>query len=234
MSDDRTFDPTPRHRQKMRAKGETALSRDLVSASMLLSGMLIFWGVGEFLGSVPIQFAESAWSDGAVLEMTPELFLQKWNFWIWTALFLVIPFLAMIPITVVLVSLIQTRFLFLPSKLSPQWKNLNPLTGLSRIFSLDSLVVVGFGLLKITLVASFIMWMVFRQLPQFGNLCRLEFHEAILRMKGLILGTGLQISLVLFCLALADYGWQFYRHKQRLKMTFEELREEIRQQERAK
>lgn len=234
MSDERTFDPTPRRRQKMREEGEVAFSRDLASASMLLAGTLLFWGVGEFLASVPLQFSVNTWSEDAPLRLTSEMFLQKWNLWIGAALFLVVPLLAVIPVATALASQIQTRFLFLPSRLSFHWKNLNPSVGLKRIFSLDSLAVVGFGLFKILLVGAFIVWMVFRRLPQLGSLCRLEFHEAILRMKDLVLGTAIQISLALFFLALADYGWQFYRHKQRLKMTFEELREEIRQQERAK
>ncbi len=234
MSDERTFEPTPRRRQKMREKGEAAFSRDLASASMLLAGMLLFWGFGESLTGVPTQFLENSWSEGAMLTASPEKFLQKWNLWIGTALWGVVPLLAAIPVAMVLASQIQTRFLFLPSKLSFHWENLNPAVGLKKICSLDSLVAVGFGLFKILLVGAFIVWMFFRRLPQLGGLCRLEFHEAVLRMKDMVLGTALQISLALFCLALADYGWQFYRHKQRLKMTFEELREEIRQQERAK
>ena len=44
----------------MRQKGEVALSRDLVSASMLLTGMLIFWGFEGFLADVPVQGTQSA------------------------------------------------------------------------------------------------------------------------------------------------------------------------------
>ena len=212
----------------MRQKGEVALSRDLVSASMLLTGMLIFWGFEGFLADVPVQGTQSAWSQGAWLEMTPDAFLELWNTWVQRALFLVVPILAVVPITVALVSLLQTQFLFLPSRVAPDWKHVNPGTGLLRIFSLDSLAAAAFGIAKVGFVAAFIFWMVLGQLPVLASMYEMDFPMAVEKMRSIVLGTGLKIAAALFLLALADYGWQFYRHNQRLKMTYEQMKEEIR------
>lgn len=211
----------------MRQKGEVALSRDLVSASMLLTGMLIFWGFEGFLADVPVQGTQAAWSQGAWLEMTPEAFLELWNTLVQRALFLVVPILAVVPITVALVSLLQTQFLFLPSRVAPDWKHVNPGTGLLRIFSLDSLAAAAFGIAKVGFVAAFIFWMVLGQLPVLTSMYEMDFSMAVEKMRSIVLGTGLKIAAALFLLALADYGWQFYRHNQRLKMTYEQMKEEI-------
>lgn len=211
----------------MRQKGEVALSRDLVSASMLLTGMLIFWGFEGFLADVPVQGTQSAWSQGAWLEMTPDAFLELWNAWVQRALFLVVPILAVVPITVALVSLLQTQFLFLPSRMAPDWKHVNPGAGMLRIFSLDSLAATAFGVAKVGFVAAFIFWMVLGQLPVLVSMYEMDFSMAVEKMRSIVLGTGLKIAAALFLLALADYGWQFYRHNQRLKMTYEQMKEEI-------
>jgi len=211
----------------MREKGEVALSRDLVSASILLAGMLILWGLGGFLASVPVQGTQAAWSENAWLEMTPDAFLELWNTWGRRALFLVVPILSIVPITVALVSLLQTQFLFLPSRLAPDWKHVNPAEGLLRIFSLDSLAATAFGVAKVGFVAAFIFWMVLSQLPVLGVMYEMDFSLAVEKTQSVVLGTGIKISVVLFLLALADYGWQFFRHTQRLKMTFEQMKEEI-------
>ena len=212
----------------MRQKGEVALSRDLVSASMLLTGMLIFWGFEGFLADVPVQGTQSTWSQGAWLEMTPDEFLELWNSLVQRALFLVVPILAVVPITVALVSLLQTQFLFLPSRLVPDWKHVNPGAGMMRIFSLDSLAATAFGVAKVGFVAAFIFWMVLGQLPVLASMYEMDFSMAVEQMRSIVLGTGLKIAAALFLLALADYGWQFYRHNQRLKMTYEQMKEEIR------
>ena len=211
----------------MRQKGEVALSRDLVSASMLLTGMLIFWGFEGFLADVPVQGTQSAWSQGAWLEMTPDAFLELWHAWVQRALFLVVPILAVVPITVALVSLLQTQFLFLPSRMAPDWKHVNPGAGMLRIFSLDSLAATAFGVAKVGFVAAFIFWMVLGQLPVLVSMYEMDFSMAVEKMRSIVLGTGLKIAAALFLLALADYGWQFYRHNQRLKMTYEQMKEEI-------
>lgn len=211
----------------MREKGEVALSRDLVSASMLLTGMLLFWGFEGFLVDVPVQSAQIAWSQGAWLEMTPDEFLNLWNTWIRQALFLVAPILALVPIMVSLVSLLQTQFLFLPSRMAPDWKHVNPGAGLLRIFSLDSLAAAVFGVAKVGFVAAFIFWMVLGQLPVLASMYAMDFSAAVKKMESVVLGTGVKIAAVLFLLALADYGWQYYHHNQRLKMTFEQMKEEI-------
>ncbi|MBE6425124.1 MAG: EscU/YscU/HrcU family type III secretion system export apparatus switch protein [Planctomycetaceae bacterium] len=228
MSEEKTFEPTPRHREMMRRQGETALSRDLVNASMLLAGMLLFWGFGHFLVSVPLQFAENTWSDEPWLRMTPELFMEKWNDWVLLAIFYVVPLLALVPIVTALVSLVQTQFLFLPSRIAPKWKNVDPANGMKRIFSWDPVMAAGFGIAKLFLVGAFIVWMVTRQIPIIGALCQMEFQTAVLKMQNIILGTGMRIALVLFLLAAADYGWQFYRYRLRLRMTYEQMKEEIR------
>lgn len=228
MSEEKNLEPTQRHRQKMREQGETALSRDLASASALLAGMLLFWGVGSFLADVPIQATEELWGGKPWVSASAEDFLRAWNILTGRALLFLMPILALAPLTTALVSLVQTRFLFLPSRLKLHWKQLNPTEGMTRIFSLDSVAAVTFGLAKIALASTFILWVIVTQIPAICALCRLDFVVAATKMQTLVLGTGLRIATALFLLALADYGWQYYRHLQRLKMTFEEMKEEIR------
>ncbi len=227
-TEEKNLEPTQRHRLKMREQGETALSRDLTNASALLAGMLLFWGVGSFLANVPIQATKELWTGKPWVSASADDFLRAWNILTSRTLIFLIPILALAPLVTALTTLVQTRFLFLPSQLKLHWKQLNPAEGMTRIFSLDSIATVTFGLAKISLASTFILWVITTQIPAICALCQLDFATATANMQSLVLGTGLRIATALFLLALADYGWQYYRHLQRLKMTFEEMKEEIR------
>lgn len=226
--DEKQFEPTARHRQKMREQGEIAQSRDLVNASMLLVGMLLLWGFGSFFAEVPLRGAEQMWGEDPWLQMSPERFMTYWNGWMWAVFSKIVPILLMIPLTIAGVSLFQTQFLFLASRLKPDWKHVNPAEGLQRMFSLDAVAAAGFGVAKILLISTFILWMMISQLPTIQALCRMEFSDALRVTLHLVPETGLKIAGMLFFLSLADYGWQFYRHNQRLRMSYMQMKEEIR------
>ena len=227
-SEDRQFEPTPHHRQKMREEGRAAVSRDLVSAAMLLIAVGLFTVLGEYLCRAPAVGMARAYAQEPWLQMTPERFLEYWNGWVLLLLSNVFAVLAWIPLTVVGLTLLQTRGLFLLKNLFPNPKKLNPAAGFARIFSWNSTVSTLMGLCKVILVSAFILWVCMEQLPDVLAMYSQTFPQAVGTLRGVLLGTGWKIAGALFVLALFDYGWQRYRYQNDLKMTYQQLREELR------
>jgi flagellar biosynthetic protein FlhB len=60
------------------------------------------------------------------------------------------------------------------------------------------------------------------------GLAALEPSAVGARMIQIVFGTVLKVGGVLLAFALLDYGYQWWRHEQDLKMTPQELREELR------
>ena len=65
-----------------------------------------------------------------------------------------LPLLGLLVAAGVAVNLAQSGFLFLPEKLAPDITRLDPLQGMKRIFSLQGVMRLAFGLVKLAIVAT--------------------------------------------------------------------------------
>jgi flagellar biosynthetic protein FlhB len=124
--------------------------------------------------------------------------------------------------------LVQFGFLFLPTRLAPDFDRINPLKGFSRIFSLSNLVRLGFGIVKILLVAIVAFWSLYNRRAEIMAVGALEAPQIASFLTSIVLSTSLKIAGALFVVALVDYLFQWWKHEQDLKMTPQEVREELR------
>ena len=227
MSSEKSLAPTPFHRRQAREQGRFAQSRDVTHAAILLAGAAMFYACGTYLFESYTAAFREVYSADAWLTAAPGRFMEAWHFW--TTLFFagVFPILALVACVGVAAAMIQSRFLFLPGKILPDWENINPAKGLSKIFSWNSLATLFFGVLKMTFLALFAWWILTAELATVLRLPAMETALAIQTATHLLLLLAVKLAAVLFVLALADYGWQWWRFEQELRMTLQEFRDEM-------
>lgn len=223
--DDKTEDPTPRRRQEARERGQVAVSQDLTVAVALLGAMVLLNAFGpgmlrDMLALVrEIETASDVRMDG----------LPTWlaRLGVATAA-LVAPFLVALLVITAGGALLQTGALVAWTRLKPDLKNLSPARGLKRLLSVDSLVRVAQSLVKIVVVGSTAYYLIKTEL-----LTLLDATSGtpltILAMTGAATMTlGLRLALVLLVLALIDWFIQWRKHERGLRMTKQEVRDELR------
>ena len=143
----------------------------------------------------------------------------------------VVPLLGVLMLAGIAVNLGQTGFLYLPGKVAVDWGHVNPLQNAQRMFSLSSLVRLSQGLFKVAIVMGVAAWSLWNERLLLMNLADLEAPQVAAYLSSVTLWTCLKIAAALFLLALFDYGYQFWKHEQDLKMTTQELREELKEQQ---
>jgi flagellar biosynthetic protein FlhB len=224
---DKQHEATPYRRQKAREEGQVPRSHDLASAALLLSalGLLLYFGQGVVLLLVNLtqrQLGSAAWRtldrDRLVEEMHSLITLLGSQ---------MLPVLGLLVVAAVAIQLSQTGVLFLPEKLGLDLSRISPLRGFQRIFSLSNAIRLGFGLLKIVLVATVAYWCLWAERHQILGLCDQSVPEIARYVVESALWTCLKIGAALLILALFDYGYQWWKHEQDLRMTTQELREEL-------
>jgi flagellar biosynthetic protein FlhB len=136
-----------------------------------------------------------------------------------------------IMLSVVAVALVngwfQIGFLFLPEKLTIDWKRVDPVQGGKRLFELPNIARLAFGILKVTLVTVVIVVGLMGRWDMIMESHTLTAGETATLIWTTTLDMCLRTALVLLLLAIADYGFQWWKLEQDLKMTDEELREEM-------
>jgi flagellar biosynthetic protein FlhB len=117
--------------------------------------------------------------------------------------------------------------LFLTDKIVPDISHLDPLQGLRRIFSLTGVARLAFGLLKVIVVASVAYISLADRWQTILSMTSMSVLDVGTLMSELVLWTSLKIAAALLLLAVLDYGFQWWKQEQDLRMTPQEMREEM-------
>ena len=139
----------------------------------------------------------------------------------------VAPILGLLLLGAVAVEIAQVGWLFLPEKAMPDLTRLDPLQGLRRIFSLPNLVRLAFGIFKLIVVSAVAYSAVAGQQKTILGLSGLSLPQAAGYLCEVLIWTVLKIAVALLILALLDYGFQRWKYEQDLRMTSQEVREEL-------
>ena len=224
---DKSLEPTPHRRQQARQEGHVAKSQDLGSAAMLLSGVGILMMFGGGLVGFFVNYCRSQLGGQPWLAANTEFVAGQWNATLWTLARYLLPILGLLCLAGVAVNVLQTGFLFLPQQVSFDLGRISPIRGWQRIFSSAGMVHLGFGLLKLTVVFAVAGVVLYNQREALLGLIALPPAALAAQMAQILLWTTLKIGAALLVLAILDYAYQRWRHEQDLKMTPQELREEL-------
>lgn len=224
---DKTHEATPYRRQQAREQGQVAKSQDLASAATLLAavGILMYWGesVVVLLGKLTQRYlSREAWIevDGTTIGAESYGLIVE----IGRAM---LPILGLLFVVAVMANVGQTGFLFVPKNLALDIGRLSPWKGVQRVFSVSSAARLGFGIFKITVVACVAAWSVWGQREQVLSLSGVAISEIATYLASVTLGTCFKVGIALLILAILDFAFQRWKHEQDLRMTTQEVREEM-------
>jgi flagellar biosynthetic protein FlhB len=224
---DKTQDPTPHRRQKAREEGHVVKSQDLVSAVLLLTGMMAMLMSGGALVDFLGRFTHQHLGGQPWLQIDPNFAVLHFNRTLGELARYLLPIMGLLLLTAVAIELVQVGFLFLPEKLALDVTRLDPLKGFSRIFSLPNAARLVFGLFKIAVIGVVAFFALYNQVDTILGLAGLSLPQNALYLGDILVWTAIKIGVALLVLAVLDYGFQRWKYEQDLKMTTQEIREEM-------
>ena len=126
---------------------------------------------------------------------------------------------------------IQNKFNTASEALTPDWNRVNPVEGFKKIFSFRSAPTTGIAIVKLL----FIIALTYNEIVKVLNDPIFTTSVNVSRMAQFLaevcLRIFLRVSLCLLVVAAADYGYQWWRNKQDLMMTKQEVKEEAKNTE---
>jgi flagellar biosynthesis protein FlhB len=228
---EKSFDATPHRRQEAREQGQVVFSQDLASAAMLMLGVLLLMMFGTGVIEFFAKLIQQQLGEVGELRASQESLLRAWIHIVYAAAIAVLPILGLLVLGGVLVNVFQVGLLWLPDRVAPDISRVSLLAGFKRIFSLSGTSRLGFGLVKVlivTTVAFVLLWL------RWGEVVRASGLEIGTLGKLLIdisIKTTLWVALALLILAIFDYGLQRWKHEKDLRMTHQEVRDEMKNQQ---
>lgn len=226
---ERTERPTPHRRSESRRKGQVAKSPDLTAALGLLGALVAINLMG------PRIFRELAGLMGRLLgeptSLSADSMLAAARIGFVTAGKVLLPIAAAVAATAVVANLVQVGFIASWHPVAPDLNKINPIAGLGRLFSRRNLVRLLVNVGKVGLVAWVAWALIANRMDRMIVLPQLDFLAALTVAGEMVFTVSIRLALVLLVLALLDYAYNRYQHEQQLRMTKQEIREELRRME---
>ena len=230
-SQEKTLDPTPQRIREARERGEFARSREITTVAIFFV-MLVFFTLGQrFMLGNAMKTAEYYLRFDSLLDISRD---SLTNF-IWICALqmipLLLPFLALVFLAGLGAELGQIGITAAKDPFELKWNRLDPVAGLKRIFSLRQMVEGLKSVLKLSIFVYVAFITIRKALPEIATMTDNTPMEATRMMLGLGLKLGYRTCLVLAFLSGFDYFFQRWQYMKKLRMSHEEMKEELKQHE---
>jgi flagellar biosynthetic protein FlhB len=229
--EERTEQATPRRRQEAKHKGQIARSREIPSVLVLLGGMtvLLFFGAAMYfqLSQLMVQWFGRMATVSVQWEGLQGL---SWEMVV-SFLFIIGPVLAVVFAVAVLGHTMQGSNVFSAELIKPNWEKFNVVNGLKRMFTMSSLVELAKSFVKMVIVGGTAYSTIKKEWPDILLLFGQDAGNVLQFVAALSLRLLLRTILVMVVLAVLDYAYQRWTYEKNLKMSKQEIKEEMKQTE---
>jgi flagellar biosynthetic protein FlhB len=230
-SEDRTEEPTAQRLKKAREDGQIARSQELAPAAMMVIATLFFTMMGQYIfNRMSELFKHQLQFDRLVTdkaELLPAIFANSMV----DGFLIVLPLLAILYVIAILSTTLAGGFIFSPGLIAPKFSKLNPMSGLKRMFGPDALINLGKALLKFFVVGAILLVSIMNNLDDLTQISQMDLGAAIQVAGTIIVDSCFWLSLGLVLIALFDVPLQRYQLNKKLKMTKQEVKDEMKNAE---
>jgi flagellar biosynthetic protein FlhB len=228
---DKTEAPTPRRLQEAKEKGQVARSVDLTAALGLLAGLFLLNGYGATIMQGFAVLMQRSFALDNISPSGDEAVAFAWQLALQHCALVLVPFLLVVVIVAIVVNLAQVGFVFTAQPLAPSLDKISPIKGFTRLFSKRTAVRFLMSMAKIIIIGVVAFYTIREFIPRLVAMPTLSFTEVIAFGSHLVFLLGLRLAAVLVILALFDYAFQRRQHVQDLRMSKQEVKEELKRME---
>ena len=228
---EKTEAPSSKRLTEARDEGQVPHSKELSTFLVLIAGVGGLWVFGQWM----TQHTQSLLRHGLQLERSaafdPDAMVRALFDAALSALITCAPLLGLTIVAALLGRFAIGGWNFTTKPLAPNFGKLDPLRGITRMFSKDSLVELLKAVLKTLLVGGIAYWAIRHERDAIFALASSPLEVGLAGIARLLLVATLLILLGLALLAAIDVPWQLWHYTEQLKMSREELKQEAKDAE---
>jgi flagellar biosynthesis protein FlhB len=228
---ERSEEATPQRREDFRKRGQVVQTKELSAVLLIFTcALLMFLMSGFFYRHLSETFHMSMGPSladfvrqGEVLALLPMIMLKM--------AYLTIPAMGLLWLVAMISSAIQVGFLYNEEALQFKWQRLDPVQGLKRMFSLRSLIEGLKAILKMVVILGIAYIVLYDQLFELPRLTYYTIPQTFLFLGELTLRLLVSVGMFMVVLAGLDYLYQRWEMEREMRMTKQEVKEEVKSRE---
>lgn len=232
LPEERTEMPTEKRMGELRKDGNLHMSNELPKVATLLTGFGILYFTWGWLFSASKELFVSAFRQIASVKEIDGSYLSNMSYHILKEFG---PPMAVVMLTVAVTSILavmlQTGWNVKEKWIEPKFDNLNPITGIKKVFSINQMVSTLKAIFQLTFILPIAYFSLKEYAPEMVNLIHLSIPEILEYMGISTWDLFWKIMYVLMFFAAFDFFWTKFQWLKQNKMTKDEVKDEKRAQE---
>ncbi|MGR9051512.1 MAG: flagellar biosynthesis protein FlhB [Gammaproteobacteria bacterium] len=228
---EKTEQPTAKRLADARKKGQIARSRELNTLVMLMTGSAVLLLFGHTIGQGLRTLMQSHFRLDRTVIFAPESPIQHLQQAMLDGVLLIAPFMAVMVLAAIFGPLALGGWVFSWEAIAPKLEKLDPIKGLARLFALHGLIELAKALVKFLLILVVAVVLFKSYLPDLLGLSAEPLDRAVAHAFHVIGICFLLLSASLVLIAMFDVPYQLWDHNKKLKMTLQEVKDEMKETE---
>lgn len=234
---EKTEEPTSKKLEDARKEGQVAKSKDIASAVSLFSLFVLLKVWTGILSTQLIELFAMFYNKAPELVKMPGGDVPVTSFevliknGIIRLVIIILPFLITGFVLAFVCDLVQVKWKPTTKPLQPKFDKLNPVSGIKKLFNVQSLVELLKSIVKVAVIAI----IVYNELKDRANdlyiLYDMPLLQAVSLGGNLLINVGFKISILFLLIAFADLLFQRWKFHNDMKMTKQEVKDEYKSTE---
>jgi len=226
---EKTEEPTGRRIEQAREKGQVPQFRELGTFLVLIVAAATLWMMSGWFMDRTLALTRDAFTPDLKHMQEPALMVSRLAEMFSDAFFVYAPLFGLLVVASVLPPFFLNAWVFAPKALVPDIKRMNPLSGLGRMFSWNSLMELTKAVLKALLVGGVAVLLISFQYEEIFGLLAEPLEMSVAHAGRMVLFSFLMLVLTLLIVVAADVPFQLWHYYHKLKMTKDEVKQEMKE-----
>ncbi|QJU57418.1 flagellar biosynthesis protein FlhB [Sphingomonas sp. AP4-R1] len=227
--DQKTEEPTARRLKQARDRGETPNVPEVRHALMFVAMTVAVGGVGAWSLARLSRFFTIVWGSADDYALTQDGFQAFMTGVMFRSGMALLPLIGLFFGAAFLIVFLQGSPSLSWSRVAPKWSKVSPMSGLGRIYGRRAFVEFAKTLVKFAVVVSIGLLIAWPHAVAFDQLIGASPDRLVTAAGTIVFGMVKAVAILVVALAAFDYVYQHRAFLKRMRMTLQELRDEIKE-----
>ncbi|ARU26845.1 flagellar biosynthesis protein FlhB [Cellvibrio sp. PSBB006] len=228
---EKTEEASSRKLEKAREEGQIPRSRDLTTTAILLLGTIGLLVFGQYMGGKLMDVTRYNFTIPRDAIFDPQTMIAYLSASMFDGLLSLLPLFGMLLVASIVGPIALGGWLFSGKAMAPKFSRMDPIAGIKRMFSIKALVELAKALGKVAVIlgATILVLLAFEQ--AMFRLADETVNNAIIHSLEISAYAAIILSASTILIAAVDVPFQIWDHSKKLKMSRQELKDEVKDTE---
>ena len=228
---EKTEAATGKRIERAREEGKVVQSKELAIFIQLMAAVGGLMLMGSYIMEKLLALTRHGLTMDRAAAFDPTLMMSRFMHDTTDALIAFLPLMLLFILTAFAGPLLMGGWHFTWKPLTPNFAKFNPITGMKRMVSINSLMELMKSSVKAAIIGSIGAWVIWRYKDELFSLASESLGAGMAHMSDLLFTTALFMVGSLILIVLADVPFQLWHYAKGLRMTKQEVKQEAKEME---